>query len=129
MSRARHHRKGGHVSSHHLKHHASGGAAETGNPHVFHLAHEGTSGTIHGDKAEDRMDRKRGGRAKHHATGGKSGSDMHPYTSAHAHGGHAGHHTASSKHHPHHAGGGHASEHHLHHGARSHAHGGHARGR
>jgi hypothetical protein len=87
------HKLGG-KARHHGKHHAAGGEAEVGNPHVFEEAKERSIGTIHGDGAKARMDRKRGGKA-HKAHGGKTGSDTHPYTSAHAHGGKAkadGHH-------------------------------------
>jgi hypothetical protein len=45
----------------------------------------GNLGTIHGDPASSRLDRKRGGKAKHRAHGGKVGSDEHPYTSAGKH--------------------------------------------
>lgn len=107
------HKLGG--KAHHGKRRAEGGEAEVGNPHVFAEAKGHTIGTIHGEGGKKRMDRKRGGRVhsdaaedkkmireevkssalKGHASGGKTGSDTHPYTSAHAHGGKAraaGHH-------------------------------------
>ena len=83
MSRARHSK--GHKE--HEKHRAAGGETEVGNPHVFKIAKEGTVGTIHGEKGKERLDRKRGGKVHHRADGGKAGSDTHPYTSAHKHGG------------------------------------------
>ena len=59
MSRARHHTH----KKEHEKHHADGGATETGgNPHVFALAKEKHSiGHIGGHAAKPRLDRKRGG--------------------------------------------------------------------
>jgi hypothetical protein len=90
MSRARHH-----TMKHKLggksRHRSEGGEAESGNPHVFAEAKEPTLGTINGKGSKPRMDRKCGGKA----SGGKTGSDTHPYTSAHANGGKAkadGHH-------------------------------------
>lgn len=84
------------------KHRAEGGEVEHeghptevgGNPHVFKIAKEDKAiGHIHGDPAQSRLDRKRGGKA-HRAAGGKVGADAHPYTEAHKHGGEVkGHHS------------------------------------
>ncbi len=100
MSRARHHtHKKEHM--HHEKHRAEGGVTETGgNPHVFALAKEHHSiGTIGGEKAKKRLDRKHGGKV-HHASGGAAmkGSDTHPYSSAHKHGGKVEHHAEGMHH-------------------------------
>lgn len=140
MSRARHHIDGKHKAhggkAHHGRHHrAMGGSLDKDErakkglkpaqsapsevyagkgSHVEHEAEEHTIGAIHGAGSKKRMDRKRGGRVKHHADGGKTGADTHPYSSAHKHGGHvsAGHHPGQAKHkgmtghHGHHAHGG-----------------------
>jgi hypothetical protein len=142
MSRARHHTH----KKEHEKHHAAGGATETGgNPHVFALAKEHHSiGHIDGAKAKPRLDRKRGGACRA-AGGGLKGSDTHPYSSAHKHGGkvhgeehplHHGLHDAHKGHHEHHKR--HTMAHHethheagggeIHHNAHPH-HAGHHRGR
>lgn len=120
MSRARHHTDGKHKARggkvHHGAHHRAGGgslnkdehakkglksknespseAYDAKGSHVEHEAEEHTIGTIHGGHSKKRMDRKRGGRVHHHASGGKTGADTHPYSSAHKHGGgvHSGHH-------------------------------------
>jgi hypothetical protein len=101
MSRARHHTAKKHGGKSSIgKHRSSGGQAETGNPSVLEEAKGHTIGTIHGDGAPARMDRKCGGKAKRASggkvgsdsspyTGGKSGSAAHPYTSAHKNGGKA----------------------------------------
>lgn len=100
MSRARHHT---HKKEHEHKHREMGGATETGgNPHVFALAKEHKSiGTIGGEKSKARMDRKRGGKVKHHASGG---SAANPYSEGkqpsedRKHGGKAEHHMHHRKH-------------------------------
>ncbi len=117
MSRARHHTH----KKEHEKHHAEGGAAtETGgNPHVFKLAKEKHSiGVIDGEKGKPRLDRKRGGKV-HRAHGGEAmkGSDTHPYSSAHKHGGkvHEGHHEGGHDGMHHGLHGAHKKEHHKEH--------------
>ena len=134
MSRARHKT---HKKEH--EHHAAGGATETGgNPHVFALAKEKHSiGHIDGAPARKRLDRKRGGACRAHG-GEMKGSDTHPYSSAHKHGGkvhheehhggehghHHGLHGAHKEGHPHHQ-----AEHHKHEAAHHPHHEGHKRGR
>ena len=128
MSRARHMT---HHKKEHEKHHADGGATETGgNPHVFALAKEKHSiGHIGGHAAKPRLDRKRGGACR--ASGG---SASNPYSEgkqpseARAHGGevkhHIGLHGAHKEGHPHHR-----PEHHKHEGHHEPHHEGHKRGR
>ena len=133
MSRARHHTH----KKEHEKHHADGGATETGgNPHVFALAKEKHSiGHIGGHAAKPRLDRKRGGKC--HASGG---SAVNPYSEgkqppeARKHGGEAHHagpeghhhglHGAHKEGHPHHQ-----PEYHKHGGEHHPHHEGHKRGR
>ena len=105
--RARHHTARPKAVKGHLEaHRAEGGPV----PNVIKEAKGKSIGHIEGEKPKMRLDRKRGGRCV--ASGGRTGSDKSPYTSARE--GHAG--AIPEEHHDDHEG----SRHGLSHGGKAH---------